>query len=44
MPNTDFGKLMVCPGVVMSEVTWININIHGKGGHSSKPQLAVDPV
>ena len=28
----------------MSEETLINIIIHGKGGHGSEPENAIDPV
>ena len=36
--------LMVKPGPVMSEVSLINITLFGKGGHASKPELAIDPT
>lgn len=35
---------MVKPGPVMSEVTVINLDIIGKGGHGSEPEKANDPV
>ena len=32
-PTHPVGYLLIQPGVVMSEVTIINVKIHGKSGH-----------
>lgn len=38
------GHVGICPGRVSTKSGIVNIRINGKGGHSSNPQLTVDPV
>ena len=38
------GHVGICPGRVSTKSGIVNIRINGRGGHSSNPQLAVDPV
>jgi hippurate hydrolase len=43
-PTHKVGFCMVMDGPVMSEFVKIDIKLIGKGGHSSNPQTAIDPV
>jgi hippurate hydrolase len=38
------GTVATCPGPFMSAADSIRITVHGRGGHGSMPQHAVDPV
>ena len=44
MPKLELGKLGVKNGISEGSCIHFTINIHGKGGHSSRPHHAVDPV
>lgn len=43
-PTSTVGNLHCIPGVVMAEVVIIEILIHGKGGHGSRPDICIDPI
>lgn len=43
-PTRTVGNLMIRVGPMMSEVTCINVTIHGKGGHGSEPENAREPI
>ncbi len=38
------GKIAVMDGAVMAGAFGFDVNIHGKGGHGSRPDLAVSPI
>ncbi len=38
------GKVRYCKGIATSAMDTFLVEIHGKGGHSSAPQLAIDPL
>lgn len=41
--NTENGKLLVPPkGAILSSIDTFDIEVHGKGGHGSSPELTVD--
>ena len=40
----DSGKLCVEPGPRMAGATRIDLTVHGRSGHGSRPDLAVNPV
>jgi len=44
MPGLDLGKLYFASGNVMAAVDNWEIELTGKGGHGSMPELALDPV
>jgi len=41
---SPFGLMATKPGPISSHYSYFNITVHGKGGHSSAPQEAVDPI
>ncbi len=43
-PGTKEGTVLVRSGPLMAASDTATITIHGKGGHGSRPHLAVDPV
>ena len=43
-PGYPTGTFMFNPGPSMSASDTVNITIRGKGGHASRPHLAVDPI
>lgn len=43
-PLENTGELGYCSGVNSASLDTFILKIHGKGGHSSQPQLCVDPV
>jgi len=43
-PFMKVGTFAVKSGAMMAEVSIINITVHGKGGHGSAPEKAVDPL
>ncbi len=42
--TTPVGKVTYCSGVASSSLDTFAIHIQGKGGHSSTPDLCVDPI
>ncbi len=44
MPGLESGKLYFTPGPTMAAVDNWEIEITGKGGHGSMPELSIDPV
>ncbi|HLU03673.1 MAG TPA: M20 aminoacylase family protein [Advenella sp.] len=44
MPGLEAGKLYFTPGTTMAAVDNWEIEITGKGGHGSMPELSIDPV
>ena len=44
MPGLDLGKLYFAHGDVMAAVDNWEIELTGKGGHGSMPELSIDPV
>ena len=44
MPGLDLGKLYFADGDVMAAVDNWEIELTGKGGHGSMPELSIDPV
>jgi len=44
MPGLEAGKLYFTPGPTMAAVDNWEIEITGKGGHGSMPELSIDPV
>ncbi|AHG62855.1 putative amidohydrolase [Advenella mimigardefordensis DPN7] len=44
MPGLETGKLYFTPGTTMAAVDNWEIEITGKGGHGSMPELSIDPV
>jgi len=44
MPGLELGKLYFADGDVMAAVDNWEIELTGKGGHGSMPELAIDPV
>ena len=44
MPGLDSGKLYFSPGPTMAAVDNWEVEITGKGGHGSMPELSIDPV
>ncbi len=43
-PGVPEGHVMVRPGAIMAASDTARITITGKGGHASRPHLAIDPV
>jgi len=43
-PTHEMGSFAICPGPMMAAFGSFECVIHGKGMHSSMPQLAVDPI
>jgi len=43
-PTMPIGNLRTISGPCMAHVTEFEIVVHGKGGHASQPQAAIDPV
>jgi hippurate hydrolase len=43
-PDAPLGTLRTISGPCMAHVTNFHLAVHGKGGHASQPQEAVDPV
>lgn len=43
-PLENTGELGYCSGVNSASLDTFIVKIHGKGGHSSQPQLCIDPV
>ncbi|MCY1666583.1 M20 aminoacylase family protein [Rhizobium sp. SL86] len=43
-PGVAEGHLMVRPGPIMAASDTARITIKGKGGHASRPHLAIDPI
>ena len=44
MPGLEAGKLYFTPGTTMAAVDNWEVEITGKGGHGSMPELSIDPV
>ena len=44
MPGLDLGKLYFADGDVMAAVDNWEIELTGKGGHGSMPELSIDPI
>lgn len=44
MPGLEAGKLYFSPGTTMAAVDNWEVEITGKGGHGSMPELSIDPV
>lgn len=44
MPGLETGKLYFTPGTTMAAVDNWEVEITGKGGHGSMPELSIDPV
>lgn len=44
MPHTEVGTVSYSVGIGSSALNTFMIRIHGKGGHSSMPHLAIDPI
>ena len=42
--TTPVGEVTYCTGVTSSSLDSFIVNIQGKGGHSSTPQLSIDPL
>ncbi len=38
------GSMGVAPGAVMAALEHFEITVHGRGGHTSSPHLAIDPI
>jgi hippurate hydrolase len=38
------GTVALVPGFALANVDSVDITIHGRGGHGSKPQTAIDPI
>ncbi len=43
-PGVAEGHVMVRPGAIMAASDTARITIKGKGGHASRPHLAIDPI
>lgn len=43
-PSLEIGKIVYCSGVATSDIYDIFIEIQGKGGHSSRPEAAVNAL
>lgn len=44
MPGLESGKLYFSPGATMAAVDNWEVEITGKGGHGSMPELSIDPI
>ena len=44
MPQTDVGTVEYVPGIMSAAMDTYMVKIQGKGGHSSMPHLAIDPL
>ncbi len=44
LPDIESGSIEVKDGIFMSSVDEFEINILGKGGHGSNPQITIDPI
>ena len=38
------GRVEACPGISMASADFIEVEVHGRGGHGASPHLAVDPI
>ncbi len=43
-PGAPEGAILTRSGPIMASSDTVNITIHGKGGHASRPHLTIDPV
>ncbi|GGJ25875.1 M20 aminoacylase family protein [Neoroseomonas lacus] len=43
-PELPLGEARIVAGPVLAAADRINITVHGKGGHASRPQSCIDPV
>ncbi len=43
-PTLSSGTIGITPGPVMAGMDVFKVTIHGKGGHTGMPELAVDPI
>ena len=43
-PQTEVGKIIYTPGVTSAAMDTYMITIKGRGGHTSTPQLCIDPL
>lgn len=43
-PGAPAGSVLTRSGPIMAAADTVNITIHGKGGHASRPHLCIDPV
>ncbi len=43
-PDLPTGTIGVTPGFALANVDSVDITIHGRGGHGSRPEAAVDPI
>lgn len=44
MPAMDIGKITYSTGIMSAAMDTFLLDIRGKGGHSSEPQKAIDPI
>ncbi|MBO5762476.1 MAG: amidohydrolase [Lentisphaeria bacterium] len=43
-PGIELGKITSCAGAIMAASGHFHVRISGRGGHSSEPQNAIDPI
>ena len=43
-PSKPLGYCVIKPGITAAEASFISIELIGKGGHGSLPQLCLDPI
>ena len=41
---TEFGKVLIEPGPVLSAADMFKFSVHGKGGHGAEPHDTIDPI